>query len=84
MTAPIKHNIEKRLLTVQEAADYCGLSQNGLRDWIRKGRLPSSIPGTSRWDKKAIDRKLDDLSNLTVAESPDNALDQWLKDRDEN
>ena len=47
---------EPRLLTKSEAAAYCRCSLSAFDDWIRRGIMPSSIPGTHRWDRKAIDK----------------------------
>jgi hypothetical protein len=66
--------IAPRLLTREQAAAYCGLSVNGFSDWVKAGRLPGSIPGTARWDLKAIDIALDSLSGIGIGSS---ALDQW-------
>jgi predicted DNA-binding transcriptional regulator AlpA len=65
-----------RLLTREQAANYCGLSVQGFSSWVKAGRLPPAIGGTVRWDLKAIDAALDLLSDLGGADSP-NALDQW-------
>ena len=69
-----------RLLTRPQAAAYCGLSPAGFSMWIKQGRLPGPIAGTSRWDLKAIDAALDALSNLQHA-SPDSAFDAWKSKR---
>ena len=56
--------LEPRCLTIADGAAYCGLTPNGFRHWVSIGRLPSSLPGTHRWDRKAIDFALDRLSGL--------------------
>jgi predicted DNA-binding transcriptional regulator AlpA len=72
--------MERRLLTREQAAAYCGLSPIAFGDWVRKGRLPSSLNGTHRWDRKAIDAALDRLSGL--AETPSKSeVDEWLERR---
>jgi len=70
-----------RLLTKEHAADYCGLSLQGFDAWVRAGRLPMSIPGTHRWDRKAIDLRLDDLSGIQPDDAADSPLDDWLEKR---
>jgi hypothetical protein len=46
---------------------------------IRK--LPPPLPGTTRWDRKAIDRALDALSGLQTDDREISALDDWKKTR---
>ena len=48
-----------RLIRREAAAAYCGLSVQGFGRWVRLGRLPGPIPGTARWDLKAIDIALE-------------------------
>lgn len=55
---------QPRLITRSEAALYCGLTTSGFSDWVKRGVLPTPIPGTARWDKRAIDAKLDKLSGI--------------------
>ena len=50
-----------RLLAREEAAAYCDLSPSGFDTWVRAGRLPGPIPGTRRYDRKALDAALDRL-----------------------
>ena len=76
--------IGARLLSRHRAASYCCLSVSGFSEWVKSGRLPPPLPGTSRWDLKAIDRALDGLSGLhdtkdSVTESL--ALDEWRANR---
>lgn len=54
-----------RCLTREQAAEYCGLSVHGFADWVRRGIVPGPIPGTHKWDLKAIDAALDKASGLT-------------------
>jgi predicted DNA-binding transcriptional regulator AlpA len=68
--------VTPRLLTRQQAAEYCGLSPAGFSMWIKQGRLPGPILGTNRWDLRAIDRALDALSNIQYGDSGA-ALDIW-------
>ena len=69
-----------RLLTREEAAAYCRLSTQGFSQWVKKGRLPGPLPGTARWDLRAIDAALDSLSG--IADRGEGGigslvLDQW-------
>src|ERR1700730_11140938 len=56
--------IGPRLLTREQAAAYCGLSASGFSEWVRSGKLPGPIRGSTRWDLKAIDAALDSLSGI--------------------
>lgn len=69
--------IEPRLLSREGAAAYAGCdSLSTFSDWVRRGILPGPIPGTHRWDRKAIDIALDQASGLqpTIATDP---LAEW-------
>jgi hypothetical protein len=47
--------MNRRGMTKQEAADYCGCESMAAFDsWRSKGIIPGPIPGTSRWDRKAL------------------------------
>jgi hypothetical protein len=41
--------------------------------------MPGPIPGTHKWDKKAIDAALDALSGLKTAIAPAPAFGEWWK-----
>ncbi len=69
----------KRGLSKREAADYLGLSAAGLAAWVRQGIVPPAIPGTHRWDRRAIDAALDKRSGLN-SNSP-SALEAWKAGR---
>lgn len=69
-----------RGLTRENAASYCGLSLSGFDAWVAEGRVPGPIPGTRRWDRKAIDLALDRASGLESA-SP---FEQWRRGRRTN
>ncbi len=82
MTAPFK--IEPRLLTREAAAQYCSLSPEQFSLWVKVGRLPRPVHGTHRWDKRAIDHKLDLASLLPVqsARQELSPLEQYRAERD--
>ena len=56
--------VEPRLLTRQQAAERCGLTESGFSTWVARGLVPGPLPGTRRWDGKALDQALDRLSGL--------------------
>lgn len=98
MTHPTM-TIQPRLMTKAEAAAYCAVTPSRFYQLVKAGTLPSSIPGTTRYDKAAIDRALDKLSGLTSdaelspyqkwkqARESDKALsplNQWLAENPED
>src|SRR5215207_1565468 len=68
----------KRLLGKKEAAAYCGLSERGFGNWVAKGLVPRALPGTARWDQKALDYALDRLSGLGSTQTEDDPFGTWL------
>ncbi len=56
-----------RGLSLEESADYVGVSQNTFTKEVRSRRLPEPLRFGRRriWDKKALDEALDHLSHLT-------------------
>ncbi|PJI55821.1 hypothetical protein CTI14_01610 [Methylobacterium radiotolerans] len=71
--------ITPRGLSREQAAEYCGCeSVSTFDDWVRKGIVPRAMKGTSRWDRKAIDRALDRHSGLPS--DPDHSLDEWARE----
>jgi hypothetical protein len=57
----------RRGLSKEEAAEYCGVSPNTL---IRHGPPPSKIGERSIWDRRVLDRWLDDLAGLVAGSPP--------------
>lgn len=53
-----------RLLTRQQAAERCGLTESGFSTWVVRKLVPGPLPGTRRWDAKALDQAIDRLSGL--------------------
>lgn len=66
---------DRRGLRRDQAADYLSLSLAGFDAWVHKGKIPGPIPGTKRWDRKAIDLALDRLSK--IEQNPPSAYDRW-------
>src|SRR3974390_3168820 len=57
--------IEPRGVSRKQAAAYAGCeSLSAFNDWVRRGIMPGPIPGTRKWDRKAIDAALDRLSGI--------------------
>lgn len=67
-----------RLMSGSEAAAYCGLVPASFSAWVAAGRLPRPLPGTRRWDRKAIDLALDKLSGIEAPLSQEDAAErEW-------
>ena len=50
-----------RLISRAEAAAYCGITPTCFSMWVATHKMPPSMPGTRKWDKRAIDAKLDEI-----------------------
>jgi len=75
------NKIAPRGLTRAQAARYAGCETlSAFANWVRRGILPGPIPGTHRWDKRAIDAALDRASGLQIALAP-SALEEWKASR---
>ena len=78
---------EQRLMTRAQAATYCHLSQSAFSEWVSRGRLPTALFGTRRWDRRALDVALDKLSGLSNRSSSlddedraEAALEAWRRE----
>jgi hypothetical protein len=61
-----------------DAATHCGCATLGAFDtWVRKGIVPPAMPGTTRWDLKAIDLALDRVSNLITPSDHLTPYQRW-------
>jgi len=65
-----------RLIGRKEAAAYCGITPTCFSMWVAQGKMPPAIPGTRKWDRKAIDAKLDEISGL-AADRKEDEFDRW-------
>lgn len=73
MTVP-----EPRLMSGTDVANYCGITLATLSKWVTEGRLPPPLPGTRRWDRKALDLALDKLSGIEAPLSKEDAAErEW-------
>jgi len=75
---------EPRLMTGAEAAAYLGLTPASFSKWVADSRAPKPLPGTRRWDRKAIDLALDEISGIPPApvsrENQEDEGDKWLRE----
>jgi hypothetical protein len=71
--------IPPRGMSKKQAAAYAGCETlSAFNDWIRRGIMPGPIPGTHKWDRKAIDAALDRLSGLQPTIEPQmSPYDEW-------
>ncbi|MBB4290619.1 hypothetical protein GGE16_002659 [Rhizobium leguminosarum] len=70
---------EPRLIGRKQAAVYLGIAESTFSLWVATYKMPPAIPGTRKWDKRAIDAKLDEISGLTPAEKED-PYDKWVRE----
>lgn len=68
--------ISPRCMTLSEAASYLNYSARTFSRLVRKGMLPGPLPGTQRYDRKALDGCLDRLSGLSAKADSD----LWITD----
>jgi hypothetical protein len=74
----VKSSIEPRGLTLEDATAYAGCrTVSAFKDWVRRGIMPGPIPGTHRYDRKAIDSALDRMSGLTPTVSEQSSYGAW-------
>lgn len=75
--------LERRCLTKQQAAEYCGCeSLEAFDAWVRKGIVPKAIPRTHRWDRRAIDAALDRASGLVAPSNHLTPYQRWKAERE--
>jgi hypothetical protein len=68
----------KRGLSKREAAEYCGCTTLAAFDqWRAKRIVPGPIPGTARWDRKALDAALGRASGLTIKSEGLSPYQRW-------
>jgi hypothetical protein len=72
-------------MTGSEAAAYLGLTPATFSKWVADRRVPQPLPGTRRWDRKAIDLALDKASGIVEPsvmpeEDFDTAYARWEKE----
>ncbi|RYH00279.1 MAG: hypothetical protein EON58_00615 [Alphaproteobacteria bacterium] len=72
-----------RLIGRKEAAAYCGIAESTFSLWVATHKMPTTIPGTRKWDKRAIDAKLDEISGLDGNDDED-PYDKWERENSDN
>lgn len=66
-----------RLIGRKEAAAYCGIGESTFSLWVKNHKMPKPVPGTRKWDKKAIDARLDEISGLAAPSATEDPFDAW-------
>lgn len=83
MTRRADNDNAPRLIGRAEAAAYCGVTPTCFSMWVSSHKMPPAIPGTRKWDKRAIDAKLDEISGLVTNENTgETDLQKWRRERD--
>jgi hypothetical protein len=78
--------LQPRLMSGPDAAAYLGLTPAAFNKWVAEGRIPKPLPGTRRWDRKAIDLALDRISGIespVVAAEPEDPFLEWERKYEE-
>jgi hypothetical protein len=73
----ILSSMDKRLLTKEEAAAYCGAGPRQFSRWVKQGILPQRVLGIYRWDIRAIDAALNEISGLASQGELTPAVADW-------
>ena len=69
-------SVEPRLVSQKMAADYCGMKIDTFRRYRRRGLLPGPVKHMgNRWDLRAIDALLDQVSNLNTKQ--EDKFEKW-------
>ena len=72
---PLPLNVPKRGLTLDEAAEYCGVSGNTL---TRHGPPPIKIGDRRVYDRRSLDRWLDQLAGIESRQPADDVPEDAL------
>ncbi|MBB2753359.1 UNVERIFIED_ORG: hypothetical protein GGI57_004081 [Rhizobium aethiopicum] len=70
---------DPRLIGRKQAAIYLGIAESTFSLWVATHKMPPCIPGTRKWDKRAIDAKLDEISGLDVSLTEDRYT-RWMRE----
>ena len=75
-------NIPPRGLTLKQAATYVGLTPRSYREAVRQNKYQDIMSGTRRYDRNAIDARLNAASGMTqhhdIAKQKFSAYDDWF------
>ena len=68
-----------RLIGRKEAAAYLGIGESTFSLWVSTHKMPGVIAGTKKWDKRAIDARLDEISGI-VEDVKEDPYDRWQRE----
>jgi len=68
-----------RLIGRKEAAEYLGIAESTFSMWVASHKMPPPIPGTRKWDRKAIDARIDEISGLGSNDDED-PYEKWMRE----
>lgn len=69
---------EPRLLSRKQAAAYLGIAESTFSMWVATHKMPPAIPGTRKWDGRAIDARLDEISGLDTGDNAEDEFEKWM------
>lgn len=76
-------DMKPRLIGRKAAAAYCGIGESTFSLWVSTYKLPPPIPGTRKWDLRAIDARLDEISGITREETYDEKYERLCRESEE-
>lgn len=65
---------QRRLVSQNKAIEYLGVSKNFFNKLLRLGVIPNYIPGTKKYDLRAIDHALDKIGGVVDSKEGYKAL----------
>lgn len=68
-----------RLIGRKEAAEYLGIAESTFSLWVASHKMPPPIPGTRKWDRKAIDARIDEISGFGGKDDED-PYEKWMRE----
>lgn len=70
-----------RLIGRKEAAAYLGIAESTFSMWVATHKMPPTIPGTRKWDRRAIDARLDEISGLDTDDDAEDEFERWEREQ---
>lgn len=67
----------KRGLSINEAANYCGITSSAYRNWMDRGLVPRPWAQTRRVDRVALDEALDKMSGRITDDENNADFEHW-------
>lgn len=73
-----------RLVGRAEAAAYLGIGVSTFSLWVATNKMPAAILGTKKWDKRAIDARLDEISGLGLSGVTEDPYEKYMREKRAN